>query len=312
MSFAVAEPVVVFSRSTSDHTVMVKRQKTLLLGGSSYIGRALFSRLGPGRVLATYCRTHMPDGVFFDSTSMNLADVVSEPEEYSHAVILLGETKPDACVQDAQRARALNVDSIKTIIQALKEWGVKPVFTSSECVFDGVKGDYVETDPVNPILTYGRQKVEIEEHLQDTCDDCIIVRLARVYGSHRGDGTFLTEWLDAIEAGKRIYCARDQITSAIHVKDVVEAIRRLIQNDCAGVFHLAGPNAGSKLEFFNILATHLRERRAVAIDMVPCGINEFPVQEKRPLNLSMKPDKLLRATGLQLTSFEQACQELVG
>ena len=190
-------------------------RKVLVLGGSGYLGRHLWAGLGTDRAIVTYYSKPIYGGVYFNSLSMNLADIVEMPEAISHAVILLGDTDPETCAADITKSQALNVDSIKRILEHLKCWRIKPVFTSSEFVFDGTKGNYVESDPVNPILVYGRQKVELERYLQDRFDEFIIVRLAKVFGAQRGDGTLFMNWLDDIEQRRTIYCAHDQVFSPI-------------------------------------------------------------------------------------------------
>jgi len=83
-------------------------------------------------------------------------------------------------VENLEKSKALNVDSIKRILNRLKEWEIKPIFASSEFVFDGKKGNYKETDEVNPILLYGKQKVAIEDYIQSQFKDYLIFRLAKV------------------------------------------------------------------------------------------------------------------------------------
>ena len=139
---------------------MTHDKKVLIIGGSGYLGKHLFSALGPENSIATYNNSPMQGGIYFNSLTMSLGDILDDPGGFSHAVILLGDTKPDSCAADIERSRALNVQSIKSIISELLDWDVKPVFASTEVVFDGTKGGYVESDDVKPILVYGEQKVE--------------------------------------------------------------------------------------------------------------------------------------------------------
>lgn len=278
----------------------------LILGGSSYVGQHLWTTLGTDKAIPAYYSQPIHGGVYFDSLSMNLADIIEMPEAISHAVILLGDTNPETCAADITKSRALNVDSIKRILEYLKSWRIKPVFISSEFVFDGTKGNYVESDPVNPILVYGRQKVEIERYLQDRFDEFIVVRLAKVFGAQRGDGTLFMNWLNDIEQCRIIYCARDQVFSPIYIDDAVAAIIRLIESDCNGTFHLSGHRPFSRLGLLNILLAYVGEQTEV----IPCSIHDFGLAEKRPLNVSMRPDKLVRITGLQIGDVERHCKNI--
>ena len=286
--------------------------RILIIGGSSFVGRHLFAKLGPSRVLATYCRRPIEHGVYFDALSMRLSDVIKTPHVFSHAVLLLGDTHPDSCAADIPRSYALNVKSLQAILASLKELRLKPVFASSEFVFDGTRGNYVEGDPVHPILTYGKQKVEVERFLQETCDNYLIVRFAKILGTERSDGTLLTNWLDVFERERTIRCAADQFFSPIHVEDVVEAILRLIERDCQGLFHVAGEKPFSRLGLLELLVARLRAQTQIHVKVVPCSIHDFPLRERRPLNVSMRPDKFIKSTGIRISSMEELCDRLVG
>jgi dTDP-4-dehydrorhamnose reductase len=290
---------------------MPDRNKILILGGSSYVGRKLFEKLGSGRAIATYNNTPLSGGIRFDSLSMRLSEIVYKPETISHAIILLGDTNPETCAVDLSKSQALNVESIKKVIRDLNAWQIKPVFTSSEFVFNGVKGDYVETDPVNPILLYGKQKVEIEEYLQETCGDYCILRLAKVFGAESGDGTLFTSWLNAIEQGQTIRCATDQIFSPIYREDVVNVLIRVTEMTCSGIFHLAGPKPFTRMELLEMLLKHVKVYADVKVDVVPCSILDFNLKEKRPLNVSMVPKKLENAINYKIGDVEDVCEYIV-
>ena len=73
---------------------MCGEAKLLILGGSSFVGRHLFKRLGPGRAIATFNKTPITGGVRFDSLSMRLADIIDDPGDVTETVILLGDTNP--------------------------------------------------------------------------------------------------------------------------------------------------------------------------------------------------------------------------
>jgi dTDP-4-dehydrorhamnose reductase len=290
---------------------MPDTKKILILGGSSFVGSCFFSLVGPSGAVATFCSHPIEKGVYFDALKMQLSDIIANPQYFSHAIILLGNTDPDSCARDVAGSTYLNVFCIQRILEQLKIFRIIPVFISTEAVFDGKKGDYVETDPINPILTYGQQKGQIEDHIKKTVEKFIIVRLARVFGSHRADGTLFTSWLDQIQRNDNIYCARDQIFSPIHVDEVCEGLIRLIKNDCEGVFHLSNNDGYSRLDMLKLTLRCYREYAHESVKIIERNLDEFPALEKRPLNISMRPDKIIKATGVQLRSLDFHCSKIV-
>jgi dTDP-4-dehydrorhamnose reductase len=209
-----------------------------------------------------------------------------------------------------ERSQRLNVTSIIAIIEQLKYFGVMPVFISTEAVFDGKKGGYTETDPARPILTYGLQKREVECHLENGRQKYLVVRLARVFGPDHGDGTLFTSWLERIARGGVIRCASDQVFSPIHVDEACEGILRLIKKGCEGTFHLSGIDSMSRCSMLEMLIRFYEKYMPAKVEVEKCGINDFPVLEKRPLDVSMKPNKFVAHTSLALSSLEQHCGEI--
>lgn len=287
--------------------------KILLLGGSSFVGRYLFKYLGPKKAIATYFRNPIENGIYFDALSMDLSRIIKEPNAISHAVILLGDTNPETCAADKEKSQALNVDSIKSILGQLKEKNIKPIFISTEFIFDGMKGNYTETDTPNPILTYGRQKLEIENYLHDNFKDFVILRLSKVFGSERRDGTIFSKWLEIIEqnANAAIPCADDQIFSPIYVDDVVVGIVGAIENNLSGIFHLASNKPFIRIELLNMLLSYLNEINPITIKVIPKSIHDFGLIEKRPQDVSMDPAKIVKAIKLNLSKIEIICKEIV-
>lgn len=288
-----------------------ENKKILILGGSSFVGRNLFRRLGSNKAIATYCRNSLSGGVYFDSVSMELTDIIKDPQDISYAVILLGDTNPETCVEDIAKSQLVNVDSIKSLLDDLKKWHIKPIFTSSEFVFDGAKGNYIETDPVNPILVYGRQKVEIEKHLTDNFDEFAILRLAKVFGSGLNDGTIFSKWIKTIKSNPVINCAADQIFSPVYIDDVVSGIIAVINGRLNGIFHLAGKVAYARIDLLKMLISYSRPYLPHEVTIVPRSIYDFNLREKRPLNVSMRSDKIVKAAGLEISDTEQICQRIV-
>ncbi len=268
--------------------------------------------MGEGRIVATYNGTPFPGGLKFDARAGNLTEAVPALETFSHAVILLANTHPDDCARNPEASRALNVTAIKAIIDQLIENDVCPVFASTEAVFDGQKGGYVESDPVNPILLYGKQKAEIEAYLRSRVPGALILRIANVYGSDPAGSGVMAGWFRTVSDGAEVVrCARDYTASPVHVEDVAEAVLRLMEGGCHGVYHIAGPQPLSRQGMFETLLEEMRRSGPVDVDVEPCSIDDFPTEEKRPRDISMAADKLMAATGLEMRTLRSACCDLM-
>jgi dTDP-4-dehydrorhamnose reductase len=286
-------------------------QPVLILGGSGYIGRHLYAKTGPEGVRGTYCRHPFGGGSYFDALTMRVSDIVAPSESFSCAFVLLGDTKPDSCARNVERARRLNVECVIAIIDQLRDRGIVPVFTSSEVVFDGEKGGYIESDPVRPLMVYGAQKVEVEDYLRKNVPEHLIVRCARVVGVEPGDGTLFTSWMEPIARGENLRCATDHVFSTIHVDDVIRALLCLVQIGARGTFHVAGPEGLSRVEMLRRLIACYRRWRPTTATVTECRMRDFVTLEPRPRDVSLRPDKLVAATGLRIRTVSEYLEDVV-
>jgi dTDP-4-dehydrorhamnose reductase len=284
-------------------------KKVLILGGSSYVGRHLIAKINPNNILFTYNKTTISGGVRFDSTVMDLEEVV-DLNEVNSAVILLGDTNPETCIEDVEKSENLNVRSIKRIINALSTYNIKVIFASSEFVYDGGTGNYIESDKTKPILLYGKQKLEIEHYIRKNISTHTILRFAKIYGSELDDKTLFTSWLKLVELENNIVCADDQYFSPVHIDNVVDTILFAISNEMRGIFNLAGPVRKSRMELLLILIREINKIEDCNTNVLPCSIDDFNLNEKRPKDVSMNPSKLVSATGVKLVYPDEVCAEI--
>ena len=284
-------------------------KKVIIFGGSSYVGRHLIAKINPNNVLFTYNKTTISGGVRFDSTVMDLEEVV-DLNEVNSAVILLGDTNPETCIEDVEKSENLNVRSIKRIINALSTYNIKVIFASSEFVYDGGTGNYIESDKTEPILLYGKQKLEIEHYIRKNISTHTILRFAKIYGSELDDKTLFTSWLKLVELESNIVCADDQYFSPVHIDNVVDTILFAISNEMRGIFNLAGPVRKSRMELLLILIREINKIEDCNTNVLPCSIDDFNLNEKRPKDVSMNPSKLVSATGVKLVYPDEVCAEI--
>lgn len=284
----------------------------LIIGASGFIGSRLFSFLGPDNAVATYFKKHVEGGVFFDAVKMRLADdVLKQHNSLTHAFIFHGITKIDACARDPQGTARVNVVSVCAVIDDLIDHGIMPVFASSDAVFDGTRGMWTEEDPVNPILTYGRHKAQVERYLQKKSSPWLVVRLAKVAGAGHGQADILSDWMDKLELGAEIRCASDQVFSPLDVDDAIDAMLGLAEGSHSGIFHVCGPRPVSRLQLLQMLIEEAGKYREFRTQIIPCSIRdqEFNFTEPRPFDTSMSPHKLYATLGRRFDDPRELCRK---
>lgn len=286
-------------------------KKILVLGASGFIGSALAERLGSEKCIGTYNSSGKAnERIRFNVLKDSLSSI--DISAISHAVVLFGMTNPDQCANNPELSEAVNIRGIKRIVDDLGERQIPFVFASTEVVFDGLKGAYVEGDLPNPILSYGRQKYAVEQYIAERWPFGASIRVAKVYGTRSGDKSLLDNWCQQIWRGEEVRCAADFVSSVVHVDDVVNAILAILSRGLSGIYHVGGPRGVSRYNLFLTLLEAVKVRhRLPAIRVVPCSIDDFDTVEKRPKNISLQSNKLVEDTGITLRSFEDGCREYV-
>ena len=281
------------------------RTKTLVIGASGFVGRHLLAGLGE-EAIGTWHTVPLPTGLRFDATRDRLADILPAGTTFDQAVLLFAEPKIDPCKEDPARTEALNVVAPVRVTEELVHLGIRPIFTSSEYVFDGRKGGYTEVDEPCPNTAYGRQKLATERSLQSISEDIAILRLAKVVGTDLGDGSLLPEAARQLAEGEAVQVARDQVFSPIFAGDVVQAVRAVIKARLDGLYHVAGPASFSRFALVRMLADRLPGPREV----IEVGLDDLSFADERPKDLSLDAAKLMTATGLRFRGMAACCRDV--
>jgi len=283
----------------------------LIIGGSGYVGTHLRRQLGPA-ALATFNRAPFPGGVPFDGRKERLSDqVLKAAPDAEAAFILQGISNIDACARDPAGSHAVNVEAVVRIVEDLTAAGILPVFTSTDGVLDGTGHLVDEHEPARPLMTYGRQKAEVEAYLAACPERSITVRLSKVVGTDRHPSNMLSGWLDQLEQGAPIKCASDQVFCPILAADVAEALVRLVESGADGLYNLGGPTPLGRRELLDLLVAEMRRYREVSAVIESCLLNDLPFLEPRPIDQSMDIAKLVRTTGWQPSGMAEVCRRAV-
>jgi dTDP-4-dehydrorhamnose reductase len=159
-----------------------------------------------------------------------------------------GMTDVDACESDPDRAFAINAVGAENLAVAAREAGAAIVQFSSDYVFDGTEGMYVEDDQTNPIQVYGRSQLEGEERVRAATPWHFIVRSAWIYGA--GGKNFISKHLPRLLAsGEPITAVSDQHGSPTYAPDLADAVTKLVETLDYGIYHVVNEGTCSFAEF---------------------------------------------------------------
>ena len=296
---------------------MLKRMstcpKTAVVGASGFIGRCFLRKY----------RMRYPDciGTGRDPIGRDIARFeLSRPaidhlklavSGHKDALILAGVTKMDVCERDKDQTRRINVEGTLDLVSRLVKEGIKPIYFSSDIIFDGRTGSYGEDALPQPLNEYARQKAEVEAGIKSICPrgHYLIVRVSKVFGLDKGDGSLLDAMAATLEEGRRLWAAYDQIFSPICMHDLVDIVSHLQGLDATGIFNVNPPETWSRYDLAVALAGALGLNPA-RVERIALG--DLAEGFERPRNTTMKADKVLEETGFRFKATQNYIEVIAG
>ncbi|HAW50650.1 TPA: hypothetical protein DCX16_06855 [bacterium] len=279
--------------------------KTVIIGASGFLGSAF---------LFTYRNIH-PDCVgtarkldgynifYVDLLSPNIAPLKLTEKGHKEALILAAIPKIERCEKEKELTRKVNVDGTLELIKQLVSEGIKPIFFSSDYVFDGEKGNYEDDALTNPITEYGRQKAEVEARIKDIAkDNYLVVRLGKVFSLKKGDNSLLDEMASILASGGIVKAAFNQIFSPMLISDVINAVAYLQAKGTTKIINVCSPEVWLRydlaLEMAKAMGIESKQIQRISLD-------EIASEAKRPKNTSMIPKRLLSEKQITFTSISK-------
>jgi dTDP-4-dehydrorhamnose reductase len=196
------------------------------------------------------------------------------------------QSRPGPCQQNPILAHRINVEA--TALLAALSSDIPFFFFSSDQVFDGSKGWYVETDQVNPLNVYGETKAEAERLVLQNPRHSVIRVGLNAGTSPTGDRSFVEDMRNSVKSGKPLTLFTDEFRCPLPAGMTARAIWELIELNRPGLYHLGGAERLSRWEIGQALIPWYQE---LAGQMQPGSVKSY-TGAPRPPDLSMSCDKL--------------------
>jgi dTDP-4-dehydrorhamnose reductase len=195
-----------------------------------------------------------------------------------------------AAQADPALARRVNVAVTKLLADLAAE--VQFVFFSSDMVFDGRKGNYAETDAVNPIHVYGETKLAAEQIVMKNPRHLVVRTSLNAGVSRAGNRGFNEQLRLALQTGPGMTLFTDEFRCPLPAVETARAVWELAGKGCAGLFHVAGAERLSRWQIGQLLIQRWPDLEA---KIRPGSAKDFPGPPRAPdtsLNIS-KVQKIL-------------------
>lgn len=252
-----------------------------ITGAGGLIGHALV-RSAPGEFTAAGLAR----------TALDLTDAAAVTARFRRdapaaVVHCAGLTRNPACTADPALARRLNVEVTRQLADLCAAAGAPLVFFSTDLVFDGRRGGYRETDPVNPQSVYAETKAGAERAVLASPQH-VVLRTSLNYGrSPGGDRAFNEELVRAWQAGRATTLFTDEfrcpIAAEVTARATWELVGQLVHPGSggrpAGVYHLAGTERLSRWQLGELIAARHPDAHP---RLTPVSLNEYSGPPRPP------------------------------
>jgi dTDP-4-dehydrorhamnose reductase len=183
--------------------------------------RCIATGIGP-------CRMKKREG--YDYVELDITDPEAVQRIIGHFVpdVVINTaamTNVDACEVKKEEANQLNVSAVGYLIEACRKVDAHLVHLSTDFVFDGNNGPYLETDQPSPLSHYAQTKWDGERLVQESGLSWSILRTIIIYGvvddNSRSNVVLWT--FNSLRSGSSIRAIDDQYRSPTLAEDLADA-----------------------------------------------------------------------------------------
>ena len=275
--------------------------RVVIIGGSGQLGHELAEQWRDAEVLR-------PSSTELDLGSATLLErlVALNPD----LVLLPGAyTNVDGCTLDPERAFQINTLGPKYAALACRRLDIPLLYVSTNEVFNGRASEpYREYDQPDPINAYGRSKWGGEQVVLQHAPAAYIVRVAWLFGGERNFvRTMLRLGRERLASGEPLKVVDDEIGSPTYAPDAAQAMRKLIDAEVPGIYHIVNQGSCSRFE----LAQATVEAAGIDPRLEPIRLADYQ-RPSTPPSWSPLHNGAAAALGIQLRPWREALAEFVG
>lgn len=230
------------------------KKRLLVTGVSGFLGWNVVKVAKESYYVSAHHRSQNPeiDGIISYQADLSIEKEVvkmldaAEPEIIIHCA---AASHPNFCELNPVESRKGNVIANEILSKQCADRGIKLVFTSSDLVFDGTKGNYAEDDERNPIMLYGEHKAMAEDIILKNAPESAICRMPLMFGPRGKVGmSFIQGFIEKFKAGESLGLFYDEIRNTLYADDAANGLL-LAAEHVSGVLHLGGKEALSRYDF---------------------------------------------------------------
>jgi len=283
-------------------------KKTLFLGSSSLLafGWCLPLKNKDQIVLGVHDKDPELEG--FDLTIIDLANLKEQLKNLNIGLIIncIGYTNIENCENNPEKAIKINTEYAGLIAKVASELMIKLVHISTDHLFDGKGEKYDEKAEKKPLNIYAKTKSDAENIILKYNQEALVIRTNFFCWGPSYRKSFTDFIIENLQKGINVSLFSDVKFTPILVSELANAIFKLVEKRCKGIYNIVSSESISKLNFGLKIANEFNFNSAL---IKPTLITNQKSLVKRPINMTLSSQKL-NMEGIFIKSLDQQIRDL--
>ena len=285
----------------------------LVIGGSGIIGSKIVKKFmeNKNNVNYTYNEKKLNIGIGHSLDIRKKEDTVEliskiNPDIVIHAAAL---TNVDLCETEKELANSINITGTENVVTGCKKNNCKIIYISTSFVFNGEKDKYFEYDDTCPSTYYGLTKSKGEEIIKKSDLPFLIIRTDQPYSWKEKwqRNNSVLRIIQILNEGQILNEITDWFNVPTYVPDLVNALKKLIESNMSGIFHVCGSDFLNRYEWSLITAEIFGLNKEL---IKPINSSVLNLAAKR-VNVNLSNDKLFKETGIKMMGVNEGLIEML-
>lgn len=258
-------------------------KKIVILGSTGLLGNNVSSHfLGREeyQVITTYRDQSVafgPHALFFDALSLDLSTL---PCDADYVINCIGVIKP-FMAESAEDAIILNALFPWKLAGWCEKNGIRLIHITTDCVYSGSRGWYVESDPHDALDAYGKSK-----SLGECASQAMVLRTS-IIGEEIHKNVSLLAWAKS-RRGQRVQGFTTHLWNGVTTRKYAEICDRIVSEGLyeRGLFHIHAADDVSKCE----MLSYFNEKYHLDLDIEPVSppLCDRTLRSEKPLCAALR------------------------
>ncbi|MFM2230258.1 MAG: hypothetical protein RL607_1516 [Bacteroidota bacterium] len=257
--------------------------KILVLGATGMAGHTISLYFKErGHKVITYSRSSFPycENIIGDIFDINRLVAILRNGKFDAVINCIGILNNDA---ENNPAKAIYLNSYipHFIVDVLRDYYTKYIHMSTDCVFKGNTGPYVESN-----ICDGRTFYDVTKAIGEVNDKKNLTFRNSIIGPDMHEkGIGLFNWF--MKQSGEVIGYTGAIWTGVTTLTLAKAMEKALEDDICGLYHLVNNESISKFEMLRLFSKHFKPEIEIAVDELNVKLDKSLINTRSDFNFKV-------------------------